>query len=223
MGLALGSAPQSFINRGDINGWASMNPVYLLLDPYLIWFYRITGWHFIDFLIGTFTLGIIATAVGEFTISVVFLINRKYIAGVIQDATRYQDLAVKAASSSNDAAYVACNDMANEAFGKSFFTQIALSAASLWPVFFAVDWMRYRFDDVQFQLLFTDNTVGFVCVFIAMYAAARLVFSRVKYRIPYFRRIREILDVRSDQGSQAQSTAGLAPGNGRSPERELVS
>jgi len=171
-----------------------MNPVYLFLDPYLIWFYRITGWSFIDFFIGTFVLCIIATVIGEFTISVVFLINKKYISLVTEEVARYQDLSGKAASSGNHAVYVACNDMANEAFGKSFFMQIAMSGASLWPVFFAVDWMRYRFDDIEFQLLFTDNTVGFLCVFIALYAAARLIFGKVKYRIPYFKRIKETLD-----------------------------
>ena len=94
-------------------------------------------------------------------------INRNYISVVTEEVARYQDLAGKAASSGTNAVYVACNDMANEAFGKSFFMQIAMSAASLWPVFFAVDWMRYRFDDIEFQLLFTDNNVGFLCVFIA--------------------------------------------------------
>jgi hypothetical protein len=171
-----------------------MNPVYLFLDPYLIWFYQITGWSFIDFLIGTFVVAMIATAIGEFTISLVFLINRKHIARVNEDVARYNDLAGNAASSGNHAVYVACNDMANEAFGKSFFTQIALSGASLWPVFFAADWMRYRFEEIEFQVLFTDSTVGFLCVFIAMYAAARLAFGRIKYRIPYFRRIKDILD-----------------------------
>jgi hypothetical protein len=171
-----------------------MNPVYLFFDPYLIWFYRITGWSFIDFLIGTFILCTIATVIGELTISVVFLINRKYISVVTEEVARYQDLAGKAASSGNNAVYVACNDMANEAFGKSFFMQIAMSGASLWPVFFAVDWMRYRFDDIEFQLPFTDNTIGFLCVFIALYAAARLVFGKIKYKLPYFRNIRAILN-----------------------------
>ena len=132
--------------------------------------------------------------IGELTISVVFLINRKYISVVTEEVARYQDLAGKAASSGTNAVYVACNDMANEAFGKSFFMQIAMSAASLWPVFFAVDWMRYRFDDIEFQLLFTDNNVGFLCVFIALYAAARLIFGKIKYKLPYFRNIRAILD-----------------------------
>jgi hypothetical protein len=177
-----------------------MNPVYLFLDPYLIWFYRITGCSFVDFLIGTFILCTIATAIGEFTISAVFLINRKYISLVTEEVARYQDLAGKAASSGNHTVYVACNDMANEAFGKSFFMQIAMSGASLWPVFFAADWMRYRFDDIEFQLPFTDNTVGFLCIFIALYAAARLAFSRIKYRIPYFKSIKEILDSPAKSG-----------------------
>ena len=45
-----------------------MHPVFLFLDPYLIWFYRITGHARIDFIIGTFTLALMAVIVGELNI-----------------------------------------------------------------------------------------------------------------------------------------------------------
>jgi hypothetical protein len=171
-----------------------MSPVFLILDPVLIWFYRITGYAFADFLLGTFVLAFIALVIGEFTISVAFLIVKKRIDQTIAEAARYQDLSLEALAAGDKPAYRATNKLANDAFGKSFFLQIALSAAFLWPIFFAVAWLSYRFADLEFPLLFTDYTLSYIGVFILLYAAAYLLFKRVKYKLPYFRRIKEILD-----------------------------
>ena len=50
--------------------------------------------------------------------------------------------------------------------------------------------MDIGFSDVEFPLLFSDYSVGFVGVFIPLYAAAYLIFKRIKYKLPYFRRIK---------------------------------
>lgn len=171
-----------------------MHPVWLLVDPFLIWFYRLTGYAFVDFLLGTFVLAFISLAIGEFTISAVFLITRHRIDASTYEARHYQDLSAEALSAGDKEAYRAANKMANDAFGKSFFMQIALSAARLWPVFLALAWMSQRFADVEFPLLFTDYAIGFIGVFIPLYAAAHLIFKRIKHRLPYFRRIKAILD-----------------------------
>ena len=172
-----------------------MSPFFLILDPVLIWFYRITGYAFADFLLGTFVLAFIALVIGEFTISVAFLIVRKRIDQTTAEAARYQDLSLEALAAGDKPAYRAANKLANDAFGKSFFLQIALSAAFLWPIFFAVAWLSYRFADLEFPLLFTDYTLGYIGVFILLYVVAYLLFKRVKYKLPYFRRIKEILDI----------------------------
>lgn len=180
----------------------------MLVDPFIIWFYRLTGYAFVDFLLGTFVLGWIALLIGEFTISAVFLVSKQRIDATTREAQRYQDLSMKALSAGDKQAYRAANKMANDAFGRSFFMQIALSAARLWPVFLAVAWMSQRFGEVEFPLLFSDYSIGFVGVFIPMYAAACFIFKKIKYKLPYFRRIKTILDGYDQPGTQKQQFGG---------------
>ena len=109
----------------------------------------------------------------------------------------------------NKRAYTASNKLANDAFGRSFFMQIALSAAFLWPIPFALGWMQYRFSDVEFRLPGTEVSVGYIAVFILLYIAAYLLFRRVKYRLPYFRRIKEMLDSPKVRLAEMKSFADL--------------
>jgi hypothetical protein len=188
-----------------------MNPFLLAIDPYLIWFYRLTGYSFVDFLLGTFVLASITLLIGEFCISFVFLISRKRIAEVSDEVLRYQNLSVDAAAVGDKTAYRAANTLANDAFGRTFFMQIAFSAAFVWPVFFALTWMGYRFGDVEFRLLFTDFTVGYACVFIPLFIAAYLIFKRLKGRLPYFRTIKKILDAYEENMGKMKSLADVVP------------
>jgi len=192
-----------------------MHPIYAFVDPYLIWFYQITGYSFVDFLIGTFVLAMIALVIGEFTISAAFLANRGAIDENTDDVVRYQNLSVDAVEAGNKSAYTAANKLANDAFGKSFFQQIALATGFLWPIPFALTWMHYRFSDLEFRVLFTDHRVGYPFVFVPLFVAAYLVFKRVKYRIPYFRRIKQILDSAEKRRKDMRSFADLLPAKGK--------
>ena len=174
--------------------------LYLMIDPYLIWFYRITGYTFVDFFIGTFVLAWIALFMGEITISLSFLIVRQKIESVNQRMGKYQAMSMEALEAGDQETYKAANKLANDAFGRSFFMQIALSAAFLWPIFFALEWMSLRFSDVEFELLFSTRTMGFTGVFILMYALAYIAFRKIKYRLPYFRYIKTILDSYNEAG-----------------------
>ena len=171
-----------------------MHPAYLILDPFLIWSYRITGIGLLDFFIGTFCLALIALIVGEITISLLFLINRRHIDAVNNEVEQYRNLSFDALQAKNKAAFKAANKLANEAFGNSFFMQIALSAGFLWPIFFALAWMDYRFADVEFNLLFSEYSMGYVGTFIVVYIAAYLIFRRVKHHLPFFKRVKASLD-----------------------------
>ena len=81
--------------------------------------------------------------------------------------------------------------MANEAFSKSFFMQIALSATFLWPIFFILGWMQYRFLELEFPLPFVGFSLGYIGVFILLYIPAYILFKQVKRRLPYFRRLKD--------------------------------
>lgn len=188
-----------------------MNPLFIPIDPFLIWFYRITGYAFVDFLIGTFVLAFITLMIGEFCISIVFLLSRKHIDSAADDVVRYQNISVDAVSVGDKSAYKAANKLANDAFGRTFFMQIAFSAAFLWPIFFSLTWMGYRFSDVEFPFMFFDYTVGYACIFIPLYIASYIIFKRIKVRIPYFKRVGAILDSCQQKGAQMKSFADLLP------------
>jgi hypothetical protein len=191
-----------------------MPKLFLILDPYLIWFYRITGQAWIDFFIGTFILALLAVIIGEFTISLAYLAARKRIEKVTDETIRYQNLSIDALTSGNKEAYRAANRLANDAFGHSFFMQIALSAAFLWPICFALAWMSYRFSELEFPVPYLHFSLGYIAMFLFLFVAAYFVFKPVKYRIPYFRRIKEMLKSSSLKARELKSFSDLMPSAG---------
>jgi hypothetical protein len=173
----------------------------MLVDPYMIWFYRLTGYAFVDFILGTLAVAWIALLVGELTASIVFLAGRRRVDAATSEARRYQDLSMEALSAGDKEAYRAANKMANDAFGRSFFMQIALSAAYLWPAFLALDWMSLRFAEVEFPLLFSNRSIGFIGVFIVMYVTAYIMLKVIKRKVPSFGRIKNLLNSCGPPGS----------------------
>ena len=182
-----------------------MPPFFQWIDLYLIWGYRITGHALADFLLGTLMVALLALLVGELTSFLAsFLVRRRYqeVAG---EARRYQDLSMEALKSGDRPAYEAANQVANEAFNKSFFMQVALSATFFWPVFFILGWMQYRFLEVEFPLPFVGFSLGYIGVFILLYIPVYMLFKRVKRKLPDFRRIKVILA----SYTEAPGTKGL--------------
>ena len=180
-----------------------MDCVNLWLDPYLIKLFRFSGYALADFLVGTFLLGLLAVIVGSLTSFLAAKFNGKYVQETTSEMKRYESLSVKAAKAGDLTAFHAANRLSNEAFGRSFFQGAAVSAAFIWPLFFALDWMRFRFSEVNFPVLFTALSIGYFTIFAVLYVAAYLVFrrlrgviSRVNLRSP------EIYRVAEDQQTQ---------------------
>ena len=171
-----------------------MHPVYLYLDPYLIWFYRLTGSAEVNFLLGTLALAVLSLLVGEFTSFLASFMVRRHFEQVTGEARRYQDLSMEALKAGDRPAYEAANKLANEAFGKSFYSQVALSATFVWPIFLALGWMQHRFLEVAFPLPFVGFSLGYIGVFLILYITAYFMFKPVKRRLPYYRRIQELRD-----------------------------
>jgi hypothetical protein len=193
-------------------------PIFLWVDPYLIRLYRLTGYAPADFIIGTFALALMAVIIGECTISLAYLLARKRIERVADEAVKYQDLSIDALTAGNKEAYRAANQLANDAFGHSFFLQIALSAAFLWPICIALAWMSYRFADLEFPVPYLHFSLGYIGVFLFLFVVAYFVFKPVKYRIPYFRRIKARLDASARTAKEMKSFADLlAPGTEGKP------
>jgi len=179
----------------------TMHPVYLALDPYLIWGYRLTGQTGVDFFLGTFVLACLALLVGEGTSRLAAFLVRGPAARLSAEARKYQDLSLEALKAADRPAYEAANKLANEAFSKSFFVQLTLSATFFWPVFFVLGWMQMRFLEVEFPLPLLGLRLSYVGVFVPLYIAAYCLFKAVRKRL---------LKTDGDKSSEDQSRP--APG-----------
>jgi len=188
-----------------------MHPFYQVLDPYLIWFYRLTGQAWVDFAIGTLVLAGLCLLIGEATVYLVFQFMRERIVEKTAEAEKYQNLSMDALKAGNKEAYTAVNKLANEAFGHTFFQQMALSAAFLWPVCFALAWMQYRFLEVEFPIPGTSWSLGYIGPFIIIYVAAYFLFKGVKKRLPYLRRGKAIPDPDPTQNHARPGLSALPP------------
>lgn len=161
--------------------------MWYYFDPYLLALYRLTGVDILDGFIGTFLVALIAAVVGEFTISIVFLINRRHLDRLNDDLKKYSDLSQEAQRRGDHVSYKALNKQANDAYGQVFFNKFGLSAAALWPVFFALDWMQPHFSENGVPVPFFPGGANYVAVFLVCYILARIAFGRIKPHLPYFK------------------------------------
>jgi hypothetical protein len=162
-------------------------PAFMLaLDPYLIWFFRLPGNAYAGFLLGTLVLVLICLIIGEVTFWLTTRLMGKHLDRVAEEALKYQDISIAAAKAGDKRSFTAANKVANDAFGKSFFSLCAVSMARLWPVTFALGWMQYRFLEVGFPIPGTGWSLGYIGVFIIIYALAYFLVKQVK-RLPLFR------------------------------------
>jgi hypothetical protein len=181
-----------------------MHPVYLAIDPYLIWFYRLTGQAALNFFLGTFVLAWLALVVGEATSKLAVLLVKRQVGRVAEEAKKYQDLSLTALKLGDRPAYEAANKLANEAFSKSFFMQLTLSATFFWPIFFVLGWMQYRFLGLAFPVPLIGFSVGYIGVFILIYVLAYILYKQIKGRLPIFRR-------RANRPDQTGAVGALPP------------
>lgn len=155
------------------------------IDTFLISLYRVFPVPIAGYLFGTFCLAVFCIILGQITQVVLWRWNRPWLNADNREMVRMHNLSLKALTAKNKPAYTASNKVANDAFGKFFFSRIAMSMASLWPVPFALAWMDTRFADVEF-LVFGLGSVGYLATFIPVLILAAILFSRIKTHIPFF-------------------------------------
>lgn len=183
-----------------------------LIDWMLIGLYRLTGYPVTDYFFGTFLLALLTVILGELTISIVFMINRKHLDRLNNRLMDTHNLSMQAWKEGDRESYSACNKEANDAFGRVFFNMVGLSAAALWPVFFALAWMQLRFLDVGFPVPFTGWSVNYVVTFLICYILARVAFGRVKLHLPYFKGVYQLLQTYEKESERMLSVNPAAPG-----------
>jgi hypothetical protein len=164
-----------------------------IFDYFLIHLYTVTGYPVADYFLGTFLLAFLTVLVGEFTISLVFRVNRSHLETLNARVEKMSRLSEQALELGTEKSYRAINKEGNEAFGQLFFNKFGLSAASLWPIFFALDWMQERFASISLPLPFWGWGINYVALFILCYIMARILFDRLKPKLPYFKGVHQTL------------------------------
>jgi len=190
--------------------------LYLWIDRFLVFFYRLVDNPILGYYIGTGTLCLLCVIIGQLTLATSFLWNRRSIDHDNQEMVHMHNLSVKALLAKDKKAYKLCNKEANNAFGKVFFSQIAMSISSLWPVPFALAWMQTRFGDVSFELPvklpLIGDTVGFLFTAIPIYILMYILFGKIKSRLPFFGRMTRMLSEYDKKESETMiRLSDLAP------------
>ena len=161
--------------------------LYQIIDKAIIPFYRLTENPLIGYYLGTLVLSLASVIAGEYSIAFAFRLNKVMIKREADRIDHFQNLSFEALKAGDKEAFKACNGIANEAYGKSFFTQITLSAASLWPAFLALGWMQYRFSEVEFHLPFSvpliGGTFGYFATFLLCYITVRIAAGKIRHVI----------------------------------------
>lgn len=175
-------------------------------DTAFIFFFRLPDIPILGYYLGCAVLSLACVLVGQVTIAIAFFWNKKFIDADNRQMVRMHNLSVRALLSKDKQAYKSCNKVANDAFGKVFFSQIALSISSLWPIAFAAGWLQTRFQDVAFALPFSlpviGDQVGFMFTFLPVYILVYIVFAQIKGRLPVFRTIVKRLEQYDVEGEE---------------------
>lgn len=161
-------------------------------DILLMFFFRLVENPMLGYLLGIAVLALVCAVIGDLTVALAFRFNGTFFQRENQELVRMQNKSLLALRARDKESYQACNELANDSFGKVFFTQIALGASSLWPVPFALQWLNGRFAEVAFLLpipLGERTSVGYAFTFIPMYILMRILFGHVRTRLPGYRRL----------------------------------
>ena len=162
-----------------------------ILDLLFVWLFRLPLPPLAAFFIGLALLALALTIVGELCMAGVYFINRTHFAKIADDMTTNNNNSIRALARQDKTSYTACNALANEAFGRSFFSGLALFASSVWPVAFALSWLAFRYGHIEFPLPLIDHTVGVNFLFVPLYVVVRYLFSKAKPRLPLFSGIQQ--------------------------------
>jgi uncharacterized membrane protein (DUF106 family) len=162
-----------------------MNEVLLYLDKFLINLYLFpTGNPITDFLLGTFLLSALCVVIGNVSIKLAFKINRRFISKRDEEFLEFSRKAESAAKRGEKKIWKRLNQSANNLFGKKMFFQFILGAASLWPIFFALAFMEYRFGHLRFPLPYIENgSIGYLLIFLLEYLVARIIIKNGSRKI----------------------------------------
>ena len=177
------------------------------IDGFLIFFYRLTGYSFVDYIIGTMVLAFICVIIGELCVSLAIRFNKRYLDSMSREMKEKERLSIEARRAGDLDSYKALNKEATDVWGKHFFTMVAYSAGILWPLPFALGWMQTRFAGVEFDLAFPlslifGKSVGYIFTFIPIYILCRIFFKYMRPYLPYFKGVQKVLNQNATKESR---------------------
>jgi len=160
----------------------------MAVDPFLIAPYRWASDPAWAWWLGTSALCLWCTLVGELTLGVAYRVNQRFAKERAEEMVSRHNQAMAALRAGDKEIYTGANKLANEAFGKAFFLQMAMGMSSLWPAFFGAAWLQERFAGLLVPVPFLNVGVRWLAAYVVLYILSRILFSRyLKKRLPFFR------------------------------------
>lgn len=185
---------------------------FSLVDTILISPYRVGLPSVAAFWFGTSILAFYSIILGEISMNIGYLVNRKYYSGLNTEMIRMHNISIEAIRRQNKSIFKSANTWANEYFGKVFFSHAALFAISLWPVPFAMGWLQKRFSGIDIHTVPVLNFgLEYPFVFISAYIILRYLFSKVRKFIPGFKKMDKIREEDALESGEMKSWNDLVP------------
>ena len=151
-----------------------------VFDSLLISLYRLTGSPVWNYLLGTFLLALLSVAVGTGNPLPRLSCQSKHLEHLENRTEELNRLSSSAMEMGDNHHYRAVNKEASDSYGQLFFNRFGLSAASLWPAFFALAWMQERFAQIVIPVPWLGFSANYFVVFLISYLLAKIVFSQGK-------------------------------------------
>ena len=146
-----------------------------------------------SFWLGTALLAAYATLLGELVAGLLFMTHKSYYLELQDKMIHMHNVSVDALHQSDKKSYLAANKLAQESFGKTFFSEATVGMASIVPVPFALAWLDLRFSGIPLLTVpVINHELGYPFVFLLLYISMRILFARWKKHLPFFRTIHAI-------------------------------
>ena len=159
--------------------------------------------------LGTALLCLWAVLVGDITYRTVKRFNKKIMHERNEEMMSWQNIAMNALKAGNKEVFTGANKLANDAFGRSFFMQLAMGMASLWTAFLGAAWLQARFQGVPVPVPYTDWEFRWLPSYVVMYIVIRISYAGLMK----FMSRRKIYIQRELHEPGMDDSAGIQPGS----------